>query len=98
MGAIGVDVEQPAIVAAGALIMLALAAITLGWRRRVVLLGVAVVALAFVAFDVREAMHQVGEANSALVIVSSALAAMHIAALLAAIDAATSTDRPAAPA
>ena len=78
----GVDVEQPGIVTSGAVIMVALALLMLGWRRRRVLVAVAVFALAFAAFDVREALHQATEGRTSLIVIASVLASMHLTAAL----------------
>jgi hypothetical protein len=94
----GVDIEQPAIVAAGAFIMVVLAAMAFGWRRRDVLLAVAVFALAFAAFDLREAQHQSSAGRTSILVIASVLACMHVAAaLLAGISLASSTRRPPPP-
>jgi len=91
----GVDVEQPVIVAFGAFIMVALAALALAWRRSSVLVAVALFASAFAVFDIREAMHQASEGRTSLLIVASVLACMHATvALLAGVSRRRRSSRP----
>jgi hypothetical protein len=64
--------------ATAALILAAL--IALAGRRRWLLLGVAVLVIAFAFLDIREALHQHDEARTNLVLAAAALAAAHAAA------------------
>jgi O-antigen/teichoic acid export membrane protein len=84
----GVDLEQPRVVAAGAVAMVILAALALTWRRSLVMASIALFALVFAAFDVREALHQHAEGRPSLIVIATVLACMHMAvALLATISA-----------
>lgn len=87
----GLDLERPGIVAIGAGMMLALGVIVLAWSRRWVLWGIGVFALAFTAFDIREAMHQNSEGRTSVLAIAAVLAAAHLAAALVALIASTRT-------
>lgn len=76
----GLDLEQPWIVAAGALLLLALGVLALSFPRRAVLWGIGALALAFAVFDVREAFHQASESKTSLLVIASVLATMHFGA------------------
>jgi hypothetical protein len=60
--------------------LVAVGVITLAWRRRWVLWGVGAVALAFTAFDIREAFHQSSEGRTSILAIAAVLAATHLAA------------------
>ena len=71
----GVDLEATPLVALAAAGSLALAAAVAA-----VVALVAVVMVAFAALDVREVVHQLGEANTGLALVAAAVAALHLMA------------------
>lgn len=79
---LGVDVESTPLIVLAVLVGLGLAAAAatpLG-RLRGFLLAVAVIALAWAALDVREAVHQLDESQTAIAVLALLVAALHLAA------------------
>jgi predicted RND superfamily exporter protein len=76
----GIRTESTGTTAAVVVALLAAALLALIARRRWMLLGVAVFAVALAVLDAREALHQHDEGRSSLVLAALALAAGHLAA------------------
>jgi hypothetical protein len=80
----GLNPEAPTLVALGVLVSVALAALVLLHRSRLVGAVVTVSMLAFTALDVREILHQVNESHRGLAAVAATVAVLHLGAALAA--------------
>ncbi len=85
---LGVNVESPPLVAAGAAATLLLAVAALVWRRRAVLWLIAAFALSFGALDVREVAVQGGTGRSSVIALAGVLVVVHLAAASIAVAAA----------
>jgi hypothetical protein len=79
---LGIDIESPALTAAGVALSVLLAAGLLLSTRAAVTLAVIAFGLAFAVLDLREAFHQVDESRTSLVVLAVLLTAMHLAVAL----------------
>ena len=94
---LGVDLESTPLVVLAVLAGLGLAFLATGriGRLRWFLLAVAVIALAWVALDIREVVHQIDESRTGIALVAIAVAVLHLAA--AAVSGRLAGQTPAAP-
>jgi hypothetical protein len=74
----GIDLESVGLTVAAAVVSLLLAGLLLTVAGRQVLLAVMVVALVFVALDVRESVHQASEARAGLLAIALLTAVAHL--------------------